>query len=130
MGPRRRNVLLMLRSASSGVPKLAQWNDTAGAAGAVGMEAVVMGCREPHRGVVGQWRGLARSGCRLQTGQAGGHFDMLGFAAGGRGGLRRCHGVVTSGAKHGGTEGRYVETICAGQREGRDNLGRVNMVSR
>ena len=46
------------------------------------MEGVVMGCREPHRGVVGQWRGLARSGL-VQTGQAGRHFDMLGFAVGG-----------------------------------------------
>ena len=112
MGPRRRNVLLMLRSASSGVPNLAQWNDTAGAAGGCGMEAVVMGCREPHRGVVGQWRGLARSGL-VANWASRRAFRHAGVCCWWAGGLRRCHGVVTSGAKHGGTEGdtlrRFVQ---------------------
>ena len=34
------------------------------------------------RAMVGQWRGLARSGV-VQIGSAGGHFEMLGFAVGG-----------------------------------------------
>ena len=56
------------------------------------------------RAVVGQWRGLARSGL-VQIGLAGGHFEMLRFAVGGLAGCGGCHGVVTSGAKHGGTQG-------------------------
>ena len=32
--------------------------------------------------VVGQWRGLARTGL-VQIGFAGGHFEMVGFAVGG-----------------------------------------------
>jgi hypothetical protein len=56
------------------------------------------------------WRGRVW----LQTGR----FDMLGFAVGGPAGLRRCHGVVTSGAKHGGTEGdtlrRFVQVSGRG----------------
>ena len=56
------------------------------------------------RAVVGQWRGLARSGV-VHIGCAGGHFEMVRFAGGGLAGRRRCHGVVTSGAKHGGTQG-------------------------
>jgi len=79
--------------------------------------------------VVGQWRGLARSGL-VQIGLAGGHFEIRRFAVGGLGGLRRCHGVVTSGAKTWWDGGRCTETIDAGRWEGRDGLGRVKMASR
>ena len=76
------------------------------------MEAVVMGCREPHRGVVGQWRGLARSGL-VANWASRRAFRHAGVCCWWAGGLRRCHGVVTSGAKHGGTEGdtlrRFVQ---------------------
>jgi len=66
------------------------------------------------RAVVGLWRGWARSGV-VQIGCAGGHFEMVGFAVGELAGSGGCHGVVTSGAKHGGTEG--------------DTLGRFLQVS-
>jgi hypothetical protein len=93
------------------------------------MEGVVMGCREPHRGVVGQWRGVGAVwfGCKL--GRPAGISRCWGLLLVGRRAARlsrSCH-------KRGETwwdGGRYVETICAGQREGRDDLGRVNMVSR
>ena len=85
-------------------------------------------CDEPLARGGGQWRGLARSGL-VQIGLAGGHFGMVRFAVGGLAGSGGCHGVVTSGAKHGGTEGE-VETVSAGRREGRDGLGRVNIASR
>ena len=47
---------------------------------------------EPGRGLSGA------------KGGAGGHFGMRRFAVGGLAGSGGCHGVVTSGAKHGGTE--------------------------
>jgi hypothetical protein len=47
---------------------------------------------------------VARSGL-VHIGLAGGHFEMARFAVGGLAGRGRCHGVVTSGAKHGGTGG-------------------------
>src|SRR4029077_7666915 len=56
--------------------------------------------------VDGAGRDLRHVGSRLvQTGQAGGHFGMRRFAVGGLAGSGGCDGVVTSGAKHGGTEG-------------------------
>jgi hypothetical protein len=44
------------------------------------------------RAVVGQWRGVGAVWF-VQIGLAGGHFEMVRFAVGGGGGLRRCHGV-------------------------------------
>jgi hypothetical protein len=56
------------------------------------------------------WRGLVW----CKSGLPGGHFEMRRFAVGGLAGRGGCHGVVTSGAKHGGTEGdalrRFVHT--------------------
>ena len=69
-----------------------------------GGRAVVTVCDEPLARGGGQWRGLARSGL-VQIELAGGHFGMVRFAVGGLAGSGGCHGVVTSGAKHGGTEG-------------------------
>jgi hypothetical protein len=72
--------------------------------GDVRMEGVVMGCREPEprgsgavAGVGAGWFGAHRL-CRRAF--RGGQVCWC--WAGGR---RRCHGVVTSGAKHGGTQG-------------------------
>src|SRR5262245_56270710 len=83
----------------------AEWNDAAGLAGGWGADgrAVVTGCDEP----------LARGGGAvervgpvwlMQIGLAGGPFEMRRLAVGGLAGRGRCHGVVTCGAKHGGTE--------------------------
>ena len=86
--------------------ELAQWNDTARAAGGWGVRlegGVLMICDEPLARWWGSGEGLARSGL-VHIGFAGGHFEMRRFAVGGLGGWRGCHGVVTSGAKHGGTE--------------------------
>ena len=65
---------------------------------------VVMGCGEPlARGggavarVGAVWFGANRAGRRA--------FGMLGFAVGGVAGCEVCHGIVTSNAKHGGTQG-------------------------
>jgi hypothetical protein len=56
--------------------------------------------------VGGAGRDLGHVGSGLvQTGQAGGHFGMRRFAVGGLAGSGGCDGVVTGGAKHGGTEG-------------------------
>ena len=77
------------------------------------------------RAVVGQGTRFERSGL-VHIGFAGGHFGMRRFAVGGLAGRGGCHTLVTSGAKRGGTERRYAETISAGRREGRDGLGRVN----
>ena len=60
--------------------------------------------------VVGQWRGLARSGL-VQIGRAGGHFGMLRFAGGGLASRGGCHTLVTSGAKHGGTQGDALRRL-------------------
>ena len=81
--------------------ELAQWNDTARCrrVGGADGRGVVMLCDEPLA-VVGQ----SRSGL-VHTGPAGGHFEMVRFAVGGLAGSGGCHGVVTSGAKHGGTQG-------------------------
>ena len=62
------------------------------------------------RAVVGQWRGLARSDVVL-VGFAGGHFGMRRFAVAGVPGPRGCHTLVTSGAKHGGTEGDTLRRL-------------------
>ena len=62
------------------------------------------------RAVVGQWRGLVRSGL-VQIGFAGGHFEMLRFAVGGLAGRGGCHTLVTCGAKHGGTEGDTLRRL-------------------
>jgi hypothetical protein len=73
--------------------------------GGVDGRAVVMGCDEPlARGGWGSgegWRGLMW----VHIGLAGGHFEMVGFAGGGLAGRGGCHTLVTSGAKHGGTQG-------------------------
>ena len=63
-------------------------------------DAVVMGCDER----------LARSGL-VQIGLADRHFEMLKFAGGCAGGRRRCHMLVTSGAKRGGTQGDTVRRL-------------------
>ena len=130
MGPRRRNVLLMLRSASSGVANLAQWNDTAGAAGwGADGRAVVMGCDAS----------LARGGGAVERGWPGLVWCKSGLPAG----ISRWSGLLLVGWRaatlsrscHKRCEtwwdgGRYVETVSAGRREGRDELGQVNMASR
>ena len=73
--------------------------------GAVWRHGVVMGCGEPRaRGGGAVAKGLARSGV-VRIGLAGGAFRDGQGCWWWAGGLRRCHGVVTSGAKHGGTEG-------------------------
>ena len=69
-----------------------------------------MGCHEPLARVVGQGRGLARSGL-VHIGFAGGHFGMRRFAVGGLAGRGGCHTLVTSGAKHGGTEGDTLRRL-------------------
>jgi hypothetical protein len=85
--------------------------------------AVVMDCDEPRvRGGGGSsegWRGLlcADRACRwaFRDGQ------VCCWWAGGR---RRCHGVVTSGAKHGGTEADTLRRFLhVGGREGRAGTG-------
>jgi len=67
--------------------------------------------RRPGIGRVGGravWRGRSwPSTCRVWFGAnraAGGHFGMRRFAVGGLAGSGGCHAVVTSGAKHGGTQ--------------------------
>ena len=67
------------------------------------------GCREglPRAAGARSWGsegGLARSDV-VQIGFAGGHFEMVRFAGGWAGGLRRCHTLVASGAERGGTQG-------------------------
>ena len=98
--------------------------------GADGGRAVVTVCDEPLARGGGQWRGLARSGL-VQIGCAGGHFDMVGFAVGGLAGWprrlsRSCHKRCETWWDG----SRCAETISEDQREGRDGLGRVTMVSR
>ena len=88
------------------------------------MEGVVMGCREPHRGVVGAVArvGAVRFGCNWASRRA---FRHAGVCCWWAGGLRRCHGVVTSGAKHGGTQGdtlRRLVQVNGG--EGRSGTGK------
>src|SRR3954468_24813234 len=56
------------------------------------------------RAVVGQGTRLAGSGL-VHIGFAVGHFEMVRVAVGGLAGRGGCHGVVTSGAERGGTEG-------------------------
>jgi hypothetical protein len=86
--------------------ELAQCENTcaAGVGGADG-RAVVMGCGEPLArggGVVEEgWRGLVWCRSGLPVGISG----MRRFAVGGLAGWGGCHTLVTSGAKHGGTEG-------------------------
>ena len=71
--------------AEGGNPRVAvaQWNDMAGPPrmGADG-RAVRWVAMRRWRAVVGQWRGLARSGL-VRIGFVGGHFGMLRFAVGG-----------------------------------------------
>ena len=91
--------------------------------------AVVMGCDEP----------LARGGGARRDGWRGLVWCKSGLPAG----ISGCAGLLLVGwraarlshacHKWGETwwdAGRYVETVSAGRREGRDGLGRVNMVSR
>jgi hypothetical protein len=69
-----------------------------------------MGCDERLARGGGAVARLARTGV-AHIGLAGGHFEMRRFAVGGPAGLRRCHTVVTSGAKHGGTEGDVLRRL-------------------
>ena len=91
--------------------------------------AVVMGCDEP----------LARGGGAVERVWPGLVWCKSGLPAG----ISRCAGLLWVGWRaatlsrscHKRREtwwdgGRYVETISAGQREGRDELGRVNTASR
>jgi hypothetical protein len=60
------------------------------------------GCRDGCDAGARRWgRGLVW----VQIGLAGGYFGMVRFAGGGLAGRGGCHTLVTSGAKHGGTEG-------------------------
>jgi hypothetical protein len=77
------------------------------------------------RAVVGQWRGLARSGL-VQTEQASGHFAMLRVCCWWAGGLAALSHACHKRCETWWDGGRYVETISAGRRDGRDGLGRVN----
>ena len=122
---------LMLRSASSSV---ASWRSGMTRLGAAGVgradgRAVVMGCDEP----------LARGGGAVAEGWRGLVWCKSGLPAG----ISRCAGLLLVGWRaarlsrscHKRREtwwdaGRYVETISAGRREGRDELGRVNTASR
>jgi hypothetical protein len=72
----------------------------------------------------GQWRGLARSGL-VANWASRRAFRHAGVCCWWAGGLRRCHGVVTSGAKHGGTQGdtlRRLVQVNGG--EGRSGTGK------
>ena len=98
--------------------ELAQWNDTARCRVGLRMEGVVMGCREPQprsggaaERVGADWFGANRV-CRRAFRDA----QVCWWSADGR---RGCHGVVTSGAKHGGTEGDTLRRfVQAGGRGG------------
>ena len=80
--------------------------------------------------VGGAGRDLRHVGsCLVPIGSAGGHFRHAQVCWWSAGGLRRCHGVVTSGAKRVGTEA-HTSRRFACRREGRDGLGRVNTASR
>ena len=68
---------------------------------------------------------MARTGL-VQIGFAGGHFEMRRFAVGGLAGKRRLSRSCHKRRETWWDGGRYVETIDAGRREGRDELGRVN----
>ena len=83
-------------------------------------------CAAGARGSGEGWPGLGW----VRIGFAGGHFEMRRFAGGWAGGQRRlsrsCHKRCETWWDAGG----YVETVSAGRREGRDELGQVNMASR
>ena len=82
--------------------------------------AVVIGCNEPlARG--GGARHTIRADWLVHIGFAGGHFEMRRFAVGGLAGRGGCHGVVTSGAKHGGTQGDALRQFL--QISGRGGTG-------
>ena len=69
-----------------------------------------MGCDEPlARG--GGARHPIRAVWLVQIGFAGGHFEMVRFAVGWLAGYGGCHTLVTSGAKHGGTEGDALRRL-------------------
>ena len=81
------------------------------------MEGVVMGCREPHRGVVGAVArvGAVRFGCKL--GKPAGISTCWGLLLVGRRAAtlsRSCH----KRRETWWDAGRYVKTIGAGQRGG------------
>ena len=95
-----------------------------------GGRAVVTVCDEP----------LARGGGAVERGWRGLVWCKSGLPAGisrwsglllvgwrGRGG---CHDACHKRCETWWDGGGYVETVSAGRREGRDGLGRVNMVSR
>jgi hypothetical protein len=96
---------LMLRAASSRVAswRSARTRPVPPGLGRADGRGVVMRCHEPlARGsgarhtIRAVWFGANRA-CRQAFRDAQGCYGWAG-------GLRRCHGVVTSGAKHGGTE--------------------------
>jgi hypothetical protein len=68
-----------------------------------------MGRDEPRvLAVVGQW--LARSGL-VHIGLAGGHFGVHRFAVDELAGRGGCHTLVTSSARHGGTQGDTLRRL-------------------
>ena len=126
-GPRRGRAL-MLRAASS---RVASWRSGRTRPVPQGVEradgrGVVMGCDEPlARGggavarVGAVWFGANRV-CRRAFRDAAGLLVVAWRAATLSRGCHKRRETWWDG-------GRYVETISAGQREGRDGLGRVNM---
>ncbi len=97
--------------------------------GGVPTRAVVMGRSEPLAGVVGRCTRLARPGsgadwaCRRA-------FRDARVCCGWVGGQRRLSRSCHKRRETWWDGGRCAETISADQREGRDGLGRVTMVSR
>jgi hypothetical protein len=84
---------------------------------------VLMGCQEPLAGVLGSaldWRGLVW----CEPGMPAGISRCFRLCYGGAGGLRSCRGVVTSGAKRGGTGGDALRRSMHGGGS-RDVRGRV-----
>ena len=103
--------------------ELAQWNDAARCRVGLRMEGVVMGCGEPQprSGGAAERVGAGWFGANRVCWRAFRDAQVCWWSAGGR---RRCHGVVTSGAKHGGTEGDTLRRLMqVGGREGRAGTG-------
>jgi hypothetical protein len=92
---------------AAGRAELAQCENTADPAGVGGVRMAGLsrwGAMSRWHAVVGQGTRFERSGLvRIEF--AGRHFDMRRFAVGGPAGRGGCHTVVTSDAKHGGTQG-------------------------
>ena len=130
VGGRAAECALMLRAASS---RVASWRSArhgrSRRGGDADGRAVVMGCDEPlARGggaVAEDWRGLVWCTSGLPAGISGcSGLLLVGWRAATL--SRSCHKWCETWWD----AGRYAETISAGRREGRDELGRVNMASR